>query len=187
MPRFRHITLAAIAVPTLLFGAIACSDGNKAESDSTASAQNVDEINARIQRNEMITALLGIAALPLHDIDETIAAGDELPGNAIPSMRTVIRLTSLTNWDAGLKAAADAIHEDAQAFITAAESDDHAALAEQATAVHDGWHDFSGEAWEVVAPGTGEDHSDSETPQAEETPHEEGDDGHSDETPEATP
>jgi hypothetical protein len=182
MPRFRHIMVAAIAVPALVLGAVACSDDdNTAEGESSASAQDVDAINTRIQRNEMITALLGIATLPLHDIDETISAGEEIPSNAIPTMRTVIRLTSLTNWASDLQAAADEIHEDAEAFIAAAESDDHGALAEQATAVHDGWHDFSAEAWEAIAPGTGEEHSDSETPHTEETPHDDA------ETPEATP
>jgi len=117
-------------------------------------------------------------------IDETIAAGEEIPNNAIPSMRTVIRLITITEWDSDLQADADAIKESAEAFITAAEADDHGAVAEAATAVHDGWHDFSEGAWEVIAPGTGGgDHDD-----GEETPHadEEGEEHSDEETPEAT-
>jgi hypothetical protein len=182
--------MAALAIPALLLGAVACSDDDdSAEGDSNASAQNVDDINARIQRNEMAVALLGIGALPLHDIDETIASGDEIPGNAIPSMRTIIRLVTITEWDTELQADADAIKASAEAFITAAESDDHGAVAEHATAIHDGWHDFSEMAWDVVAPGTGGEHSDGDdTPSSDETPHDDGDEEeHSDETPEATP
>jgi hypothetical protein len=161
---------------------MACGDDDKkAESNSTASAQSVDEINARVQRNEMITALLGIGALPLHDIDETLSGGGELPSDAIPSMRTVVRLTSLTKWDSSLKADADAIKKSATDFITAAESDDHGGAAEAATAVHDEWHDFADKVWDIVAPGTsGSDEHADETPRADETPH-------GDQTPEATP
>lgn len=191
MPRFRHTLLAALAVPVILLGAAACSgDDNTAESDSSASAQTVDEINARVQRNEMVTALLGIDALPLHDIDETVGAGEEIPGNAIPSMRTLIRLISITDWDSGLQADADAIKAAAEDFITAAESDDHGGVAEAATSVHDLWHDFSDPTWEVVAPGAAPEseggHSSSETPAAGETPHDEGEE-QDEETPEATP
>jgi hypothetical protein len=166
-----------------MFGA-ACGGDDSVESNSSASAQDVDAINARIQRNEMITALLGVGALPLHDIDEELASGGELPDNAIPSMRTVIRLTSLTEWDSDLQSRANEVRAAAESFITAAEADDHGGAAEAATAVHDGWHDLSEHAWDLIAPATG---GESDAPSGDETPHDDGDDDHDDETPEATP
>ena len=59
MPRFRNMLFAALAIPALALGAVACDDD--AETDSGASAQNVDEINARVQRNEQVTAILGMS------------------------------------------------------------------------------------------------------------------------------
>jgi hypothetical protein len=183
MPEFRHMLLAALAIPALALGAVACGDDDDAaEGNSSPSAQDIDALTARMQRNEMATALLGIGNLPLHDIDEAIASGEEIPNDAVPSMRTVIRLISITDWAPNLNADADAVKESAEAFISAAEADDHGAVAEHSTAVHDGWHDFAEDAWDIVAPGTGgDDHSASETPTDEETPHSDA------ETPEATP
>jgi hypothetical protein len=170
--------MAAIALPAFILAAAACGGDDGAESSSSASAQDVDTINARLSRNEMASAALFLDTLGLHDIDETIAAGEEIPFNAIPAMRKVIRLVNLTEWDSELQADADALKEHAEAFITAAEADDHGALAEEASAVHDGAHDFVEAIWDVVAPGTGGEHADDEG----------GDDEHSDEeTPEATP
>jgi hypothetical protein len=99
-------------------------------------------------------------------------------------MRTLIRLISLTNWDSDLQSQADEVRESAESFIAAAEADDHGAAAEAATAVHEGWHEFSEDAWDVVAPGTG---GESEAPAGDETPHDAADDHDDEETPEATP
>jgi hypothetical protein len=182
--------LAALAIPALMLGAVACGDDdNSAESTNSPSAQDVDAINARIARNEQVTALLGIGGLPLHDIDEAVNAGEEIPNNAVPSMRTLIRLVSVTEWDPDLKSDVDAVKASAEDFIAAAESDDHGAVAEAATAVHEGWHDFSEGAWDLVAPGApaGDSHSANETPAADETPHDEEEHDEGEETPEATP
>jgi hypothetical protein len=162
--------IAAIAAPALLLGAVACSDDNAADSGSSASARSVDEINARIQRNEMITALLGIGALPLHEIEEELAGGGEIPNDAVPSMRTLIRLASLTNWHPDLQAGADKLHEAAERFIEAAETGNRGGATGQAINVHNGWHDFSEEAWDLVAPGAGGEHADNDDEAPEATP-----------------
>lgn len=94
MPRFRHMLLAALAIPALMLGAIACGDDNDAESNSSAPAQNVDAINARIQRNELATALLDPAPsdfrlhVPVHDDPQFFAfIANGYPGSAMPAWR----------------------------------------------------------------------------------------------------
>ena len=184
MPKFKHALIAAVAIPALMLGAVACNDD--ADSESSASQESIDETNTRVQRNEMLWANLALQQQPLHDIDETLNDPTaEVPFNAIPTMRTVARVIFVTNWDSELKADADQIREDALAVIEALEADDREAAAEHATAVHDGQHDFNGKAWEHLAPGgaPAEEHDDS-TPAAGAT---EPADDHSDDdaTPEA--
>jgi len=175
--------VAAIALPALVLTAAACSDDdNTAQSENTAAQASIDDLSARVQQNEMITATLALAGLPLHDIDESIAGGD-VPSNAIPAMRTVIRMIGLTNWSSDLQPDATAIHDSAAALIVALESGDMDAAKEHAAAVHEGAHDFTVAAWDALAPGTGADEHGDGTPAAEGTVP--AADDHDDETPEA--
>ena len=69
----------------------------------------------------MIWATRELDSLPLHDLNEAL---DDLeanvPSDAIPTLRNAARILYVTNWDATLKADADAIHEHAVATIGAA-------------------------------------------------------------------
>jgi hypothetical protein len=155
--------IAGIVLPALLLTAAACDDDDTAQDENTATQATVADLAARVQRNEMISATLALGGLPLHDIDESIAAGD-VPSNAIPTMRTVIRFTSLTDWTSDLQPDATAIHDSAAALIEALESGDADAAKEHSAAVHEGTHDFTVAAWDVLDPGAGE------APEAEATP-----------------
>ena len=68
MPKFKHALIAAVAIPALMLGAVACNDD--ADSESSASQESIDETNARVQRNEMLWANLALQQQPLHDFDE---------------------------------------------------------------------------------------------------------------------
>ncbi len=174
---------AAVALSALVLTSAACSnDDDTALGGDAASQASIDDLSARVQRNEMITATLTLAGLPLHDIDESIADGD-VPSNAIPAMRTVIRMISLTNWSSDLQPDATAIHDSAEALIEALESGDSDAAKAHATAAHEGVHDFTVAAWDALAPDAGADEHGDETPAAEGTIP--AADDHDDETPEA--
>jgi hypothetical protein len=168
---WRYAAAAAALSVAAIVGAAACGGDDDAESGSSASQQAVDELTVRVQRNEMVTAVLAIGGLPLHDIDEAVQEGP-IPSNAVPSMRTLARLTGITEWNSELGAAADQIHADALAFIEAAEADDMEEAKRLSTAVHEGVHQFTTDAWPVLAPGIAEaggEHA-AETPAAEGTP-----------------
>ena len=161
MPRFKHALIATLAIPALVVGAVACDD--EADSESSASQESIDQTNARVQRNEMLWANLELQGLPLHDLDEAINDPSvEVPTDAIPTMRTVVRVISVTNWDETLRADAEQIGDDALAVIEALEADDREAAGEHITAVHEGYHDFNGKAWEHLAPDAvpAEEHGD---------------------------
>ena len=175
MLNVKHALVAALAIPALALAAAACNDD--ADSSSSASQQAVEETNARIQRNEMIWATRELDSLPLHDLNEAL---DDLeanvPSDAIPTLRNAARILYVTNWDATLKADADAIHEHAVATIGALEANDREATADHMTELHEGWHDFSVTAWDHLAPdavpeGAGDDHGGETTPG---TGHDEG-------------
>ena len=168
MRTLTRILIAAIVLPALVLTAAACDDAETVQ-DDTATQASIAELSARVQRNEMITATLTLATLPLHDIDEAIAAG-EVPSNVIPTMRTVIRMANLTNWSDDLQTDATAVHDNAEALIAALESDDLDAAKEHATAVHEGAHDFTANAWDALAPATGGEGHPAETPVASQTP-----------------
>jgi hypothetical protein len=146
MPRKASIVVAVVALVAAL--AAACTD--EADSESSASQESVEQISARVQRNEMITALLAIGALPLHDMDVAIADGT-VESNFIPDTREALRLLALTDWAPALAADADALRRQAADLLAALRDDDVAAAAEPAAALHEGWHQFEGEAWNVVA------------------------------------
>ena len=183
---------AALIAGAVSLGAVACGDdGGDSGNASGPTQQSIDELAARVQHNEMIVAVLEIGAMPLHEIHLAIGDG-EVPSDAIPTMRTLVRLTQITYWSADLAPAAAKLHDDALALIAAVEDGDLELGNERAGTVHEGGHQFVTDAWEILAPGTGPggEHGDGEmeggmgaTPAADD----QGDDseGGMDMTPEA--
>jgi hypothetical protein len=187
MPRTALVVLAVVA----LIGALTAACTDNADSESSASQESVEQVMARVQRNEMITTLLTIGDIPLHDMDESIAAGT-IESNFIPDTREALRLLALTEWDSALADDAEAIRASAAELLAALRDGDVDAAAEPSAALHEGWHQFESDAWDVITadlpPGEGgpepeeDDHGEGGmTPTADETP---GDD-HGGETPAA--
>ena len=151
MPRFRHMLLAALAIPALAIGAVACSDDDdSAESTSTASAQDVDAINARIQRNERLFALVTIDGLRLHEIDAQVNEEGVIDPEALPKVRQFVRLQSLTDWPTELATEAEDVRLQGVALLAALEDADLEAAKEPAEAVHEGSHEFNEQVWNIV-------------------------------------
>ena len=200
MLKLKHALIAALAIPAIALAAAACDDD--ADSSSSVTQESLDETNARVQRNEMIWATNAMEQLPVHDVNEALTDLEaNVPSDAIPTMRALARIISVTNWDETLRADAEAIADHALATIAAIEENDREAAAEHSTEAHDGYHDFTVKAWEHLAPGTsagddhgggtsqdgddGDDHGGDETPAADATA-EDGDD-HGEDSGDGTP
>jgi hypothetical protein len=199
MPRISRGLIAAFAAITVIAGiAVACGDDD-ADSSSNTSQETIDAVNARMQRNEMLFAVVTMRSLGLHDMDESLAAGT-IESSFSGNTRTAIRLFALTDWDPSLAADAEELRGHAVDLLKALEDEDVDAAAAAAKELHDGEHDFSNEVWAILAadlpadaggveahddePAAGETaegdgHSDDETPAAGAT--EEGDDHSEDE------
>ena len=153
MAAHKPAMLIAAILATLAFaGAAACSGGTKnATSDSSASQDSIDELAARVQQDEMLNGLLTIAGLPLHQMDESAQKG-AIDNKYVPTTRTLVRVTALTNWSEPLKADAAKMHDHAVTLLKGLDNgDDVSLIMKPSQTVHEDWHLFIDDAWKVVA------------------------------------
>lgn len=165
----KHAMMFAAILLGVAIAATACSTGTTTTSTSNASQTSVDQLAARTQRNEMLFAVVNVSALPLHEMSVSLNGGKVDP-TFVPMTRTTIRLLALTNWDTTLKGDADKVRGHAVDLLKALEDGNLDAAKDPADKLHDGYHDFSGKVWEVVAKDLPPDaggvapHSDEATP-----------------------
>ncbi len=142
------IIIAIVAVTSVV--AAACGDDTKnADSSSTASQASVEQLSARVQRNEMLFASVTIGALPLHAMDESLAEGTA-ESTFVPAARSAVRIFALTDWDPSLKTEADTLHGHAVDLLKALDAGDVDAAKDPAHELHEGYHDFSDKVWAIV-------------------------------------
>jgi hypothetical protein len=204
MPHLKHLLVAVVALPLLAITAYACADDNDAEGESGASQESIDALATSHQMSSMMYSSIMMSSLGLHDIDEELNATNEIDPGYVPAIRTLVRLTSLTDWHSSLDEDAEALNASSVAFLQALQDGDVEGAKPLAGEVHDLEHDFSGAVWEIVAAdlpadaGGVEAHGDDEEEgddhgDAEEDDHgdeeDAEDDGHSDDDAEseATP
>ncbi len=178
MVTLKRVLVLGVLGAFLALGAAACSD-DSTEGNSNAQQSDIEATNSRVQRNEVMFALKVIGDLPLHDMDESINAG-EVGDDYLPNSRDVVLITSLTDWPAELEAGAMSVQDAAVALVDALDAGDAEAAKQPATDLHDAWHDFEHEAVAYTAEGSdvppqagveGDDHGGgSETPAADTTP-----------------
>ncbi len=186
--------VAAFALPAIVLGAAACDSGNDdtAQKDSaalqasiTALQTEIADSSVRVQRNEILQALVTIDGLRLHEIDEALNEADAaIDPTFVPRTRLFIRMQSLTSWPDELTAEGQNVLAAGIELLKALEDGDVEAAKGPATAVHEGSHEFNEQAWNVAVEGLPADAGGSEpndeeangTPEAGETP-----------APEATP
>jgi hypothetical protein len=195
MARFTHVVVAAALLAALAFGAAACDDEDAppATGSSNASQESIDQLAARVQRNEMLFATIALSKLGLHAMDDALNAdAPAIDPSYSRNTREAVRLLALTNWDTSVEEDAAAVHDHAVELLAALSEEDIAAAGDAATALHEGEHDLSNDVWAIVAkdlpPDAGgvESHDEgAETPAAGETAPADHDEGG--ETPEATP
>jgi hypothetical protein len=175
MRHFERILFMTLFVPALTLSAAACNDD---DDTSSASQQSVDELNARMERNEMLFAFTSIGNIPLHDIDEGLNDGGEIEESYTPDVRTFVRIMALTDWNDELKVDAEAVRQTGLELLAALEDADAEAAKPLAAELHESAHDFSEAVFAHVAEGLPpeeggpEEHEEEEeeTPAAEATP-----------------
>jgi hypothetical protein len=135
------IILAILSIAAVFV--TACGDDTKDASSSTSASQaSIDELTARIQRDEMLTAWITVSNLPLHDLDEELQGGT-INGKYVPTLRTLIRVLALTDWTSDTKPVATKLHDEAVILLQALDAGkDAAALKDLSAAMHDAAHPF---------------------------------------------
>ena len=152
MAAYKHATavVAALAIAGIVTGACGGSTKN-ATSNSDASQASIDQLAARVQQDEMLNALVTIAGLPLHQMDESAQKGT-IDNKYVPTARTLVRVTALTNWSEPLKADAAKMHDDAVTLLKGLDKGDDVSLIKKLSqTAHEDWHLFIDDAWNVVA------------------------------------
>ena len=151
MAAHKHAMIIATVLTAAAVVATACGSGMKTTtSDSSASQASIEQLAARVQRNEMLFAVVNLSALPLHDMDESLAAG-KADGKFVPSTRSAVRLFALTDWDAALKDEAQILRGHAADLLKALDDGNVDAAKDPAHQLHEGYHDFADRVWAIVA------------------------------------
>ena len=147
----KHATFIVAIVALAAMLVAACGDDTKpADSSSSASQANFEQLSARVQRNEMLFASVTLGSLPLHAMDESLAEGTA-ESTFVPAARSAVRIFALTDWDPSLKAEAEQVHGHAVDLLKALDEGDLDAAKDPAHELHESYHDFSDKVWAIVA------------------------------------
>jgi hypothetical protein len=148
--RGRAMRLTMLAAAAALAGAaIASACGSS--SNSGVSQDSLDQLTARVQRDEMLNAWIAVSNLPVHDLDSTLQGG-KIDGKYVPALRTLIRVLALTDFSSDIKPAAQKLHDDAVSLLQALNAgQDAATVAPLSAAVHTDSDKFNPALGDVVA------------------------------------
>lgn len=150
------IAVALFSMLALAVAGAACSDDepNTVDGSSNVSQETVDQLNERMERNEMLLAYISIGNIPLHAIDETLnGEGGAIEESFTPDVREFVRLMALTDWNDELAAEAETVRQTGLDLLAALEDADVEAAKPLATEVHEGSHDFQEKVFAHVAEG----------------------------------
>jgi hypothetical protein len=140
-----------LAVAAMLALAAAACGSNNAQSESIASQASIDELAARVQQNQMLNAAITISGLPIHEMD-TAAQSGTIDNKYVPTARMLVRVTALTDWTPDLASDAMKMHDDSARLLKGLDAgEDIDAIKPLSQAVHEDWHTFTEEVWNVVA------------------------------------
>jgi hypothetical protein len=137
MAAHKHaIVIVAILSIVASLAAACSSDAKRAVSSSSASQQSIDELTARVQRDEMLNAWVTISSMPLHDLDAELQGG-KIDGKYVPTLRTLIRLLALTAWPSELASFTNTMRDHAVALYKGLNNGEEAsALKDRSAAMH---------------------------------------------------
>ena len=98
----------------------------------------------------MLFASVSLASLPLHAMDESLAAG-KAESTFVPAARSAVRIFALTDWDPSLKTEAEQLRGNAVDLLKALNDGNLDAAKDPAHQLHETYHDFSDKVWAIVA------------------------------------
>ncbi len=117
MAAHKHAMIIAAILSIAALPVVACgSDAKPAASSTSASQTSIDQLAARVQRDEMLTAWIAVSNMPLHDLDAMLQDG-KIDGTYVPTLRTLIRVLALTDWSSDLKDFTTKMHDEAVALF----------------------------------------------------------------------
>jgi hypothetical protein len=150
IPGYR--VLLALATGAVALAAVACgSDTKSAGSDSNASQASVDQLAARVQRNEQLDAWVTISNMPMHALDTSMQSGT-IDNKYVPTLRTMVRLLALTDWTSDVKDEATKLHDDGVTLMQELDAGKTAAEVKgRSTTVHEDWHMFGPAVGDMLA------------------------------------
>ena len=149
MKRLSTGALLLAVAAALALAAAACGSDN-AKSESSTSQASVDALATRVQQNQMLNAVITISGLPEHEMDST-AQGGKIDNNYVPTARMLVRITALTDWTPDLASGAQKLHDDGVTLLQALDDGkDVGTIKPLSRKVHEDWHMFTDEAWDVV-------------------------------------
>jgi hypothetical protein len=154
MAAHKHaIIIAVILSIAAVFTAACGSDAKSTVSSSSASQQSIDELTARVQRDEMLNAWVTVSNLPLHDFDAELQGG-KIDGKYVPALRTLIRVLALTDWSNDLKEFTMRMHDEAVALFRGLNAGEEAsALKDRSAALHVDADAFGSTVGNVIGKG----------------------------------
>jgi len=135
--------LAALAGLTVLALAIgACGSNND---------DDIEAINASLQRIETLTALNTMEGVGFHDIAEDLQAASELDTFTLSTIRRARQVAAVTVWPQDLSELAATFLTKLGEFETALEAEDLRESKGLANETHDAWHELQTEAYPYLA------------------------------------
>jgi hypothetical protein len=151
-PGFVAIGLLLLAV----FVAAACSD----DDDDTSAQENQDttELEAHLERSEVLGAVNTLEATEFHAIDDELQAAEEIPEATATSVERACQVCSSTEWPEPLAEKAEILNTTMADFIEALEGGDLQASKGLATDTHDAWHDLQHDVYPWIAGEDVEEH-----------------------------
>jgi hypothetical protein len=140
------LTSAAVVVATI---AAACTDNTNQIPENSSSVQS-QAVAAAVQYIDMKYALIDIERLPIHEMDEQVQGGT-INNEYVPTARALSRLSALADWSPELAEQAATLHGDAVTLLKALEEGMVEGAKAPSQAVHEDWHMFLADGWDVIA------------------------------------
>lgn len=118
-------------------------------------SEDVAAVHDQIMHANMLASLDVPDNAGLHEINEAVLAGEELPSGVGGDVRSALRAVAAAQWPDSLAADAQDLQDKLQAFLGALGGDNPDHQADTATAAHNAWHPFSADAWTFLATSSG--------------------------------
>lgn len=143
--------LAGAAIASACGSSSARSTGSTSPASGDAAGAAADQLTARVQRDEMLNAVITISALPIHDLD-TAAQNGKIDNKYVPSVRLIVRELALTDWTSDVQPLTTKFHDDAVKLLQALDAGkDVDTIKPLSQAMHQDYHTFQEPAWNTLA------------------------------------